>query len=134
MPKSCVLANVFFLLKCLFVLEGFLNFCSPEQCLVVPYINPANHTPGVQTDHVPCVTSFHRVLKTILLNHEAHSLNIYYLARSSGPLYKSWQPCPWSSNIFKLPCQGEGVIGIDGAQQFSWYYSRFLDNLNLLKS
>ena len=34
---------------------------SIEQCLVVPYINPANEAPGVQTGHAPGVISSQRL-------------------------------------------------------------------------
>ena len=34
---------------------------SMYQCLVVPYINPANHAPGAQIGHAPGVISSHRL-------------------------------------------------------------------------
>ena len=32
------------------------------QCLVIPYINPANQVPGVKTDHTLGINSSHRVI------------------------------------------------------------------------
>ena len=36
---------------------------SVQQCLVVPYINPANQDPGVKTGHGSGVISSHRLTK-----------------------------------------------------------------------
>ena len=35
---------------------------SMYQCLVVPYINPANQAPGAQTAHAPGVINIHRLI------------------------------------------------------------------------
>ena len=42
-----------------------------KQCLVVPYINPANHAPGVQTSPIPGIKSFHRLMMEKTLNKSA---------------------------------------------------------------
>ena len=73
-------------------------FCM-KQCLVVLYINPANHAPGVKNGPAPGVISSHRLTmgktKNLLLqNHKAQSFHILSVAMYSGPLYKSCQPCP----------------------------------------
>ena len=65
------------------------------QCLGVPYINPANQAPGVQTDPFLGIKSFHRCHGKTLKNHEAYSLYIGYVSMSSGPLHKSCQSGPW---------------------------------------
>ena len=47
--------------------------------LVVSYINPNNHAPGVQTGRIPGVISSHRLImekNPLLWNHEAQSLYI----------------------------------------------------------
>ena len=55
---------------------------SMKQSLVVPYINPANHAPGVQTGYIPGghlhpQTYNGKNLKDLLLwNQQAHSLYI----------------------------------------------------------
>ena len=90
-------------------------FCM-KQCLVVLYINPGNHAPGAKNGPAPGVISSHRLTmgkhkKNLLLrNHKTQSFHILCVAMYSGPLYKSYQPCPWGP-YGPRPGRGGGVMG-----------------------
>ena len=68
------------------------------QCVVVLFINPANHAPGVKNGPAPGIISSHRHTmgkqkhKKICFSETFHILCV---TKYSGPLYKSCQPCPW---------------------------------------
>ena len=52
------------------------NIFSMQQYLVVSYVKPANHAPGVQIGHAPGVISsqtYNWEKKNLLWNHEGHS-------------------------------------------------------------
>ena len=72
---------------------------------MVPYINPTNHTPGVQIGYTLGVISSHRI--TIgKLKKKLQSFYVLCVAMFSNPLYRSCQPCTWGPN---WPCP-KGII------------------------
>ena len=50
---------------------------------------------SMATDSSHSLTMGKTYKNLLLRNHEAQSFHILCVAMSSGPLYKSCQPCPW---------------------------------------
>ena len=65
---------------------------SMKQCLVVPYINAVNHTPGFKIAYAPVVFSSHRlIIGKIILSNEVLSSYILYIAM----LNETIKPTPY---------------------------------------
>ena len=65
--------------------------------MVFLFINHANRAPKGPYGPRPGGVMGKTLKNLLLQNHKAQSFHILFLAKYSGPLYKSCQPCPWGS-------------------------------------